>query len=140
MDIRFDTVYKVVNPVQLAFGLSGIVESVYDDGYIDFRIISPTSSILKQIRLKITDILPIFNSENCEKEEIMEEIVLVLQNGEQVILNIPEDVYDEVYAEMFTYWQTNSIWNVGNWTTVEAVFGGVNLSDIHMGRVVGIHE
>ena len=68
------------------------------------------------------------------------EVVLVLNACGQITLTIPQDVFDEVYAEMFIHWQTNSIWNVGNWCNVMAVFGGVQLRDIHMGRVVGIRE
>lgn len=71
------------------------------------------------------------------KEVETESISIILENGEQINVEFPDNIADELFSEMREAQSRDEFWWVGNWTNARAMYKGVYLDHINMKRVIG---
>jgi len=75
----------------------------------------------------------------------MRQYRLILINGGVINIEYPdktaadEETIEEIWDELLNHFQTQQIWNCGNWPGLEATFGNEKLEYIDFHKVVGIY-
>ncbi len=66
-----------------------------------------------------------------------ETITLITTTGDEITIEYPDDVFEEMYEDYRTTQGKQEYWNVGNWTTVIATYKGQRLENINMTLIIG---
>lgn len=69
----------------------------------------------------------------------IEHLSLITVEGATIKLEIPEDIFEEVYDDFINCMKTNSIWNVGNWLNVKVDYKGNYISNINIKHIIGFN-
>jgi len=72
------------------------------------------------------------------EEKKMYTVELILDNGNVIFIEFPDDIMDDFLDEMRIEILNGKIWNVSNWINVEANYFGNLLDEINCEKVIGI--
>ena len=67
-----------------------------------------------------------------------ETIRIVLENGEEIEITYPLEIFEGLFEEMREAQARDIFWNVGNYRDARAIYKGYSIDEINMKRVVGI--
>ena len=72
------------------------------------------------------------------KEIKTQTVYFVLMSGKTIELAIPEDNEEEIWEEIMTNFDTQGVWNCGNWPDLETHYLGEKLSHIDFHKILGM--
>jgi hypothetical protein len=83
-----------------------------------------------------TEVFSFKEKKMAKKEEVTYgTTTLVLDNGDEIMLIVPDNIYERVWEEIMA---KPAWWYCGNWDGMTIDFKGSHLEFINMDRVVGI--
>ncbi len=66
-----------------------------------------------------------------------ETLTLITINGDEIKIEFPNDIAEDIYQELSNVLQSESDWNIDNYPDTKATYKGRKLFNINMKQIIG---